>query len=255
MLLTDGNVKNCTVNLKWIHLETVTSTNSYLQARIHQGTGPEEMLVIADFQEHGRGQGENGWVSDKAQNLLMSMLLYPEFLSASRQFQLTIATSLAVCDTLQELEVTPSIKWPNDILTATGKMAGILIENGILGKEISHSIIGIGLNVNQVSFPRFPVPATSLAKEKPGRYDPVSLAGILEKNFTTRYDQLKSGMEGSLKEVYLNRLLGLDQHVRCSSAGADFTGIIRGINEFGELLVEKEGKLRAYGMHTIRFAL
>ncbi len=95
----------------------------------------------------------------------MSLLLFPAFLSASRQFQLSRVTSLAICDTLQLENVNPVIKWPNDILTLRGKIAGILIEHGITGGNISHTIVGIGLNLNQSEFPAFPMNATSLFLE------------------------------------------------------------------------------------------
>jgi BirA family biotin operon repressor/biotin-[acetyl-CoA-carboxylase] ligase len=239
------------VNLKWIHLESVSSTNAYLHGLIREGTGREEMLVIADYQESGRGQGENTWISDKGENLLISVLLYPEFLSASRQFQLSIIASLAVCDSLLKLELHPSIKWPNDILTGGGKIAGILIENGILGQQISHSIIGIGINVNQVRFPGFPLRATSLANEKGERYNINLLAKMLEDKLKSRYQQLMVGNKEDLKEAYLNLLYALDEPVKCTTSGREFTGIIRGISEIGELLVEKEGKIGTYGMHTI----
>jgi BirA family biotin operon repressor/biotin-[acetyl-CoA-carboxylase] ligase len=243
------------VNLKWIHLEAVSSTNSYLQGLIRKGTEQAEIVVIADYQEIGRGQGEKTWISDKGENLLMSVLLYPEFLSASRQFQLSIMASLAVSDILLELELHPSIKWPNDILEGGAKIAGILIENGILGQGISHSIIGIGINVNQVRFPEFPVRATSLVNEKGERYDTILLARMLEDKLLSRYQQLIARKENDLKGEYLNRLYALDEPIRCTSSGREFTGIIRGISDFGELLVEKEGEIGTYGMHTIGFIL
>jgi BirA family biotin operon repressor/biotin-[acetyl-CoA-carboxylase] ligase len=243
------------VNLKWIHLKTVSSTNSHLQELLGRENLPEGTVVLADFQELGKGQGSHTWLSEKDQNVLMSVLLYPEFLSASRQFQLSMVTSLAVCDTLLELDILSRIKWPNDILTSQGKIAGILIEHGVMGGQLSRSIVGIGLNVNQLRFPRFPVQATSVALENPGHYDTEHVSKQLAGNLVARYHQIRSGEAEQLKNAYLGKLFGLNEPVKFLSAEGEFNGVIRGISDLGELMVEVEGTTRAYGMHSITVSL
>ena len=238
----------------WIHLDTVSSTNSYLQGMLKHPRPPEWTVIVADYQELGKGQGAHTWFGERDQNLFMSILLYPEFLSASHQFQLSMMTCLAVCDILQELEISPEIKWPNDILTANGKIAGILIEHGIMGGQLSHSILGIGLNVNQLQFPEFPVRATSLAREKPGRYDIRELSEQLVEKLMSRVYQLRHGGEETLKEAYLDKLFAMNEPVRFVAEGKKFTGVIRGISEMGELLVESEGTIRAYGLHSLSYS-
>ena len=95
-------------------------------------------------------------------NLTASYILYPGFLSADKQFFLNMAVSLAVRELCEEVtghEI--RIKWPNDIYHRNKKLAGILIENTISGSQISSSVIGIGLNVNQTSFdPDLPNPTS-----------------------------------------------------------------------------------------------
>ena len=238
----------------WIHLDTVSSTNSCLQEMLKRSKPPEWTVVVADYQELGRGQGAHVWLSERNQNLLMSVLLYPEFLSVSLQFQLSIMTSLAVCDTLQDLEISPVIKWPNDILTEKGKIAGILIEHGIMGGQLSHSILGIGLNVNQLRFPGFPLRATSLAMEKPGHFDIRGLSKLLTDKLMSRYLQLLDGGGEPLRDAYLNNLFSLNKTVRFKAEGKEFTGVIRGISEIGELLVESEGTIRGYGLHSLTYS-
>ena len=122
-------------------------------------------MVSVDYQYAGKGQGDHQWHSRPGENLLMSLLLFPAFLSASDQFYLSRVASLALIDTLKTLKLAPLIKWPNDILVNRRKLAGILIENGITGNKLSHSIIGIGMNLNQTEFPDFPLKATSVALE------------------------------------------------------------------------------------------
>jgi BirA family biotin operon repressor/biotin-[acetyl-CoA-carboxylase] ligase len=243
------------VNQNWIHLQRVISTNSYLNELLKAGKGVEGTVVMADYQEHGRGQGGNGWVSEPGSNLLMSLLLFPAFLSASAQFSLSIAASLAVCDTLLANGLDPLIKWPNDIVTSRGKISGILIENGIMGGQLSHSIIGIGLNVHQVRFPAFPLKATSMAAEGAGYQHLDHLAHMLAGKVMERYRQLKEEGDARLRPAYLELLFMKDKSCTFDTGGSEMEGVIRGISTFGELLVETAGTVRPYGMHAIRLKL
>ncbi len=240
------------MHLKSIHLKSIGSTNTYLSALIKEGKSTGELAVTADYQENGRGQGDHGWLSNPGENLLMSLLLFPAFLSASDQFHLSRVASLALCDTLKGVNLAPVIKWPNDILVNHRKIAGILIENGITGKYLSYAIIGIGLNLNQYQFPEFPVPATSLVKEGMAPLDSSRAADLLINAFGVRYSQLESGSGNLLEKEYLEHLSGLDQPGEFISEGEKFTGIIRGVNDFGELLVEKEGKIYNHAFHQIQ---
>jgi len=171
------------MGIKWIKLDSIASTNSYITELMKVGKAKEELVVTADYQDTGKGQGDHLWQSNKGENLLMSILLHPAFLSASDQFQLSRLTSLAICDILASLDLEPVIKWPNDILTEWGKIAGILIEHAISGRAISHTIIGIGLNLNQSVFPEFPISATSVALEKGNTLSPYKIAEQLLKRY------------------------------------------------------------------------
>ena len=99
-------VKNYTMYPKRIHLDTVGSTNRHLSEIIKSKTPTQEIVLIADYQENGMGQGDHHWHSSKGENLLMSVLLFPAFLSASSQFHLSRVASLALCDTLKGLDLT-----------------------------------------------------------------------------------------------------------------------------------------------------
>ncbi len=140
-----------------LHFSELASTNSYLRENL--GGMPQYAVVTAGFQTAGRGQRGNGWESEPGANLLFSMLYYPpEWLSPSRQFLISKAVALAVAETVDRLldgfphpEV--CIKWPNDIYVGDRKIAGILIENSLQSAaSIAHSIIGVGLNINQREF-------------------------------------------------------------------------------------------------------
>ena len=137
--------------MEWeiIHIDETESTNQWLNN--HKG-GQVPCAVWADYQTAGRGCGTNTWESERGKNLLFSMLIRPEDIPVGRQFHISMAVSLAVCEALGRHIGDLSIKWPNDIYWRNGKIGGILIEHTLLGQRIRESIIGIGLNVNQRTF-------------------------------------------------------------------------------------------------------
>ena len=178
---------------------------------------------------------------------MMSLLLFPAFLSASCQFHLSRVVSVAICEVLDSLGADPVIKWPNDILCSRGKIAGILIEHGISGGSISHTIAGIGLNLNQSEFPEFSQPASSLFLETGRLTVPQKFAEILVERILIRYEKLKEGEELALENEYLRRMFRLGEESLFEAGGVIFEGLIRGVSEYGELLVEREGDIVPYG--------
>jgi len=180
------------MRIHWVKLDKVHSTNSYLADLIRNNEAEEGFAVVADYQDTGKGQGSSRWHSGRGENLLMSVALFPAFLSASRQFHISRIASLAICDFLEPLGLKVHIKWPNDILTGRGKISGILIENSIKGQKISHSVVGIGLNLNQKDFPDFPVRATSLVMEKGIITEPFHVAETVSGRLAYRYNMLKN---------------------------------------------------------------
>ena len=126
------------------------STNDEASRLIQNSNVLEGTVVITGNQTAGRGQRGNAWFSEPGKNLTFSILIKPSFLSVKNQFYLNIAFSLGLFDYLKEvLKTEVKIKWPNDILVNGKKICGILIENHLQAQHIQHSIVGIGLNVNQ----------------------------------------------------------------------------------------------------------
>lgn len=124
-------------------VERTDSTNSLLRQLITEGNPPE--FIYAGYQTAGRGQTGNGWESAPDKNLLCSILLP----ARKNLFELNIVVAVAVRRLLGDGF---TIKWPNDIYWGDKKIAGILIENAIIGNEVRYSIGGIGLNVNQTEW-------------------------------------------------------------------------------------------------------
>lgn len=136
------------MDFKIIHIEETDSTNHWLRSFCSK----ESLVVVAEYQTAGKGCGSNSWESERGKNLTFSILIHPENILANRQFQISMAISLAVCDALGQYIGDLSIKWPNDIYWRNGKLGGILIENALKGNAIKDSIIGVGLNINQRVF-------------------------------------------------------------------------------------------------------
>ena len=160
-----------------IHISETNSTNSYLQNFCAKEKTEEFTTVAADYQTSGRGQRGNSWESEPHKNLLFSFVLFPEFLEARRQFLISQIVSLAIKEELDTYTDDVSIKWPNDIYWKEKKICGILIENDLIGRNISRSIAGIGININQEEF-HSPAP------------NPVSLYQITGKQYDI-YEVLK----------------------------------------------------------------
>ena len=138
---------------KIIHIAETDSTNRWLREYEPPTDAPGQPLVVwADYQTAGKGQGTNRWESERDKNLLFSILYHPLHIQANRQFTISMAISLAIVDALEQQIGDVCIKWPNDIYWRNAKIGGILIENRLLGQTIKDSVIGVGLNVNQRQF-------------------------------------------------------------------------------------------------------
>ena len=147
-----------------MYIERTNSTNTLMKELLVRGEWPEgERWLRTDFQSAGRGQAGNSWESAPGKNLLCSVLMSYQPSAISRQpFYLNVLVSVAVHKVIRSLlfersglcslSEAVSIKWPNDIYYGDKKIAGILVENAILGNEVTYSIAGIGLNVNQTTF-------------------------------------------------------------------------------------------------------
>lgn len=147
-----------------MYIERTNSTNTLMKELLVRGEWPEgERWLRTDFQSAGRGQAGNSWESAPGKNLLCSVLMSYQPSAISRQpFYLNVLVSVAVHKVIRSVlcqqsglcsvSEAVSIKWPNDIYYGDKKIAGILVENAILGSEVTYSIAGIGLNVNQTTF-------------------------------------------------------------------------------------------------------
>lgn len=188
------------------HFKTLGSTNTWIKENIDLLQAP--VAVMTDEQTAGRGQRGNIWLSAKGENLLCSILFEPENLPAMSQFSLSEAVALSICNTLQtQFNIKADIKWPNDIYVDGKKIAGILIENSLKASKVAHTIIGIGLNLNQSTFPpELPNP-TSAVLLSGKEANPEDVLGILLREMEAMLPLVsqESGRD-SLHKAYTEKL-------------------------------------------------
>lgn len=158
--------------MKIIKLNATNSTNSFLKELAKNSDLKNFTVVVTNQQTKGRGQQENSWHSKPFKNLTFSVFSKFKNLDISNQKYLNFAISLAIFEVLNKYNLPkPAIKWPNDILSANKKIAGILVENAIKGTKIKYSILGIGININQTNFVEVNAKVTSLKNETQKDYN------------------------------------------------------------------------------------
>jgi len=232
------------------------STNNYAANQLLTKRLPEGVVFIADSQIVGRGQASSSWESEPNKNLTFSILLYPEFLEISRQFELSKAISLGVADFLNEHTHGVSIKWPNDIYLENRKVAGILIENSIRINKISSSIIGIGLNINQQMFLSDAPNPVSLSQVTGRIYNLEESLSDLCRKINGRYGQLCNGEFNQIDPDYIQYLFRRETWSLYSDENGDFEGKILGVDSIGRLRIEtKSGKINKYQFKEVSFRL
>jgi BirA family biotin operon repressor/biotin-[acetyl-CoA-carboxylase] ligase len=222
-----------------ITIKEVDSTNNFLKNTLSNSKPlPEGTVIMAESQYAGRGQQQNRWHSEDGKNLTFSLLLNPTFLPVVSQFDLTRAISLGVYDALKPLLGDKlKIKWPNDIYYADKKLGGMLIENLLQGSQIKQSVIGIGLNVNQQTFPGWVPNATSVFQILQRNEDLKVLLSHICNNIEAWYLNLKAGRSLLVRETYLSRLYWLNVEHNFRSNGNDFSGTIKNVKDNGVLVV------------------
>jgi BirA family biotin operon repressor/biotin-[acetyl-CoA-carboxylase] ligase len=233
-------------------LQVADSTNSWLLQQCQRKAMPEGTVVVADHQRQGRGQQGNVWQAPPGLNLTCSVLLRPRRLPPRQAFMLNKVAALAVREALaQRIPHLPvQVKWPNDVLIAGQKTAGILIENLIQGPHIADSVLGLGVNLN---WHPEGLPATHLGLHT-GIQEPVgAFLDLLLAHLNRHYLLLQTERYEVLDEAYQRHLYLRQRPHVFSVDGQPLPGVIQGVDADGQLLVQTEGGLRSFRMKEIAF--
>ncbi len=236
-----------------IKLDATDSTNVYLKELSLSVQLADYTVVVAKKQLKGRGQMGSVWQSEEGKNLTFSILKKYSSMPVEQQFLLNIGVSLAVCDTLEGLSIPDMmVKWPNDIMSGSFKIGGILIENVLKGQWVQHSIIGIGLNVNQVHFENLDKAASM--KSITGHFYDLDelLHSILDKLYL-HLNEIEGKTMAQLLPAYEKRLFRKDKPSTFTNAhGERFMGFIRRVSDTGKLVLELEDQIfREYDLKEV----
>jgi len=236
-----------------IYLTECHSTNDIAVQKVKDGTAKEGSIIITDKQTKGRGQRGNRWFSEPGMNLTFSLVLSPYFLTPLMQFELNRIISLAVREGLSTYADGIKVKWPNDIVHENGgKIGGVLIENMISKDKIDASVIGMGLNINQIEFP-FPGPVSmvNLTGEELNKWE---VLGNILATIEKKYIQLKKGKLQELHKEYLEHLYRKGLWAEFEDGHGAFEGKIVGVSASGLLEMEKKDKsLNHYAFKEVKF--
>lgn len=200
-------------------------------------------LVVADLQTAGRGRRGHSWASAAGQNIYMTLLLRPRC-RPEKASALTLVMALAVLEAADELPgIVCRIKWPNDIVVGGKKICGILTEMSAELDGIHYVVIGTGINVNQTAFADdIKDTATSLCLESGRTVDRSRLVARVMHYFEEDYALFEKSWDLSgLTDKYNRYLVNLGRQVRVLDPKGEYDGVAHGINERGELLVERAG--------------
>ena len=240
--------------MKIIKLDAIDSTNSYLKKLLTKESLDDLTVVISKHQTKGKGRNGNIWANDASLNLAFSIYKRFNRLNINNKFILNLISSIAVFHLLNENKLNKlTIKWPNDIMSENKKISGILIENSVKGNFINHSVIGVGINVNQRKFKNLPN-ATSMFIETGREFSLDSLASRLGEIFSKNFLQYEKN-EGTLLKYYNNQLFlkNTDSNF-ITKDGKRFSGKITRINKNGELIIMKADNREVnYTENEIRF--
>lgn len=238
-----------------IRLGECESTNLTLKKVVREQHPDEGSMVITDYQTAGRGEMGNSWYSSKGVNLLFSLLIYPREVKANEQFIISRMVSLAVKHMLDRFTDDIRIKWPNDIYWRDRKMAGMLIENDIQGKVIENAIIGIGININQHSFPSFLPNPVSLRQVTATQHDRDNLLEIFMREFFLLYRDFRQGKTAAIEDAYMHNLYRVNGDYWFEDSHGRFRAIIDDILPSGHMVLRtlESDELRRYAFKEVAF--
>lgn len=241
--------------IKYTHVAETDSTSKAI-VEMESDCPQGGMLVLwADYQSAGRGQRGNKWVSQKGVNLLFSVLLRPQNVEVGRQFRLSQAMALAEAGAINELLNTArdgdsniiKIKWPNDLYYGYKKLGGTIIETTLRGNRVARCVLGMGINVNQTTFPADAPNPTSLSLITGHEWGREALLRSVMNNFVEWERKVEWGEDDVVAAAYRHHLLwATGWHSYIDKVGP-FTARLVDIRPDGHLILEDtDGQRRSY---------
>ena len=251
MTLKSFSFTTSQIGKQLFYYESCDSTNKIATQLVRQGAVQHGALIFTEFQTQGRGQQQKTWESASGDNLTFSLVLFPN-LAIKHFFRLNILVSLAVAEAMDNwVKDEIKIKWPNDIFYQDHKLGGILIQNNLQGTRVKSSVVGIGINVNQIHFnyPR----AISLTNIRNQIINREELLNEILIRLESTWEELLTRDLTKLEREYSARLYGKGLRKTFEDNNGLFQGVITGVDEQGRLIIKTKNEPRYYNFHEVRY--
>lgn len=220
------------------YYEETGSTNTDAKRFGEEGAA-HGTVVVADKQNAGKGRRGRAWQSPEGKDIYFTILLRPEFVP-DKASGLTLVMALSVAQAIESCGLEAGIKWPNDVVLNGKKICGILTEMNVETDYIQYVVIGVGINVNLDVMPEeIKETATSILLESGKKMARAKLLQDVLERFEENYERYEKDLSlANMMEEYNGYLVNRNRQVRVLDPKGEYEGTARGINEYGELLVE-----------------
>lgn len=229
------------IGRNFIYCEEVDSTNNYLMTA-KMKNDQDGAVVFAERQTAGKGRKDRKWYSTKDQNLTFSIMLKQKFTEKNVNI-INLGTAVSIALSLENLfQLRVNLKWPNDVLINDKKVAGILLESSSTGNKIDKLVIGIGINVNQISFQgAYNITPTSVKLEAGTEIDRERLLAEILNNFEEILKRIEINPDDVLND-WRNRCRMIGERVYISDENVELAGIFDDIDEQGFIILKTDDK-------------
>ena len=233
-----GDLNTRIVGRKIVYFKTLSSTNLYARKLAEDGVD-EGTIVVADVQHHGRGRKGRLWFS-LAEGLWFSIILSPN-IPPQQSMILTMNASISVAQAIKEVTgLDPMIKWPNDVLINGKKVCGVLTEIDAEIDQIKHSVVGIGVNVNNKLSEGLYGKATTLKEELGFSVSKVELLRCILKHFDKNYMILLDGNCDFIRDKWVSMSNIVGKKVTIREDKKTIKGLVSEVDIDGCLILQTD---------------
>lgn len=231
-ILNEYEIKNC------VFVPVVDSTNN-LAKQLANEDCCEWTVVTCNEQTGGKGRLGRQWLQAQKEGVYMSVVLRPELVPQQAPM-LTLVTGISVCEAVNELTgLKAGIKWPNDIVLNEKKVCGILTEMSAEADKVNYVVVGIGVNVNQSSFPNeIKDKATSIYMESKKNYRRKALICCIINKLEKNYKIFCSNGFSDLRQCYLDKCININKYVCAKKNNQTIEGVAVDITCDGEIVIK-----------------
>lgn len=235
-----------------LHFDELDSTNLYAKTNIDNIA--DKTIISTNIQTNGYGRFERKWSDLGSENIYMTFVLKPSDKMLEVYSNFTQYLSVCLCKYLEAFNLSPKIKWPNDVMLNDKKVCGILAESVIRGGKLKGIVLGIGINLNASleNLNEIDRPATALNVELGHSIDKDNFMQELIENFFTDYDKFILNGFGFIKKDYEKYASFLNKNLKISIFSIIKEGFAKEIDDNGNLvLVLANGKSETINMGEI----